>query len=1706
MSYKKHEIRPIGGMDFDSDDRDVKQTDYRKAINIRNSVAYIERQNSSTNVKGNVLVEFALPEGENKCIGALNDKQQRTCIYMIWNSEFNHSIYRYFPERTDTANPNGVVERIITFNFGWIKDRYITGIDLINNDLLYWTDNIKPRKININKANITNKAKSWDIYLPKFDYSEDTDKDFRLKLKDSQGNILLDLIRQVTDDNRKDVIQDLSSAINNGFSNFLKADECNCFLKVTETNLSLNAVEVEVEFTDSQGNDLFPKVTPSNWYGTNLVDRFFDRAKYPPGCDPLVIYKKDEKINYNYIKEKVFQFRLQYVYDDAERSALGPISEIPINNTVCGANKDLNYVEIDFNDENLLDSNIWTILKRVRVHVRERNSGFWKVVEDLDICEFYHIVDANKKVMYKYFNDVAQAGIDDVLAAKLYDKVPRYSESQKIIENRLIDGGVLDDYDTPCVDADLGIQVEDSANKETYNVTGKIRIFNWQNNGNWESETIRQPYGSDFLPLTNTSQPIMQLNKDDENGIGQFPVWGGIGVISNSETRTFQGSGYEQWIPEGGFPVYLAGTDYVDISKQINTDFAQTTNNIIDAQDNVDGITDWIKDGNDVYSTFNIKNVRPGRYIVRIASHWCSIGDKLDKGPMYDITKGRAYQGTSTNVCAVEDANGRRYFVSEFEIEITNSDIDVGTFYVDDLVNIKPEDDIKGSSVSGYLIDNKGNTSLDDADEGNRVEKAALIINENDVTDNLLIDAKYPYYTDHNGYWYRRKLYAFELSDVIVQTPKISHIQNNNPPSFSEDSYSVQTYYDSQSNGVLKDFNLLSTNPNPLSLNEHQQLLSIVSDQQFSNNLKTFIEGYVKDSDGNGVSNVMVQFAETGRVALTDSQGFYRIPVFANISFAYIKWSNTIGKTLVLNNIPLTSSEENNTVQFITQTYGNYTLRNDNILLSDYNSCPITYSSSLVPSLSGSQFLAQIEFDENVTTVGPPYSPTAVFTLFDIGVTVRTEEVGKARKRGGSYLVGIRYQDEAGRVCSVVDLGKAYIPFYGEDLNQYYPDSYPIPNTKKYGPARIRVNLNSKPPKWAHYYQILITKNIHHSKSLQYLVNNVQYITSYDDDNQEASETSYSNGDANQVMINLNNLIDQFDRENDSQLGYTFEEGDRVRLVLNEDGVYYDELFEFKAVSYKNGNWLVLKTESSLPEIKTGVLVEIFNRRLLEEEKIYYESATCYKCTSPGTSQNSHSVPQLFIKGGDSYFRKRTMRVIDEDDSVFSSFNYVIESLRISDNYPSEDLDLGRVGIVDKDFKEIFRPTSLRVSNIFVPDTEVNGLSNNEGLEDIEIDREFGLIKRLLRVGSILLSVHLNRSVSVYVNESIFIDSNGEETVGVSDKFLNNVRPLTGNYGTQHPESIVEYENLAFGFDSFRNAVWQYSQAGLEIISENKARNYFRQVCENGIWDAPAVYDPFYREYILTIGKRGQEFEFEVVASDDNLDVTGLESSAPSGIPNFTSVEIEYKGTLTKFQIYFTSNNKIFILGNITDQYKIGDKVKLYIRGDRETIAYSNLKKIWTTFYTYEQDYYTSVLNSLISFNNGQLMVHDKGNINEFNGIFAPSELWLLANPDPNHPKVFYANELQQKQLDGNCDWEIYEITNREGQLSRILKGSWRNKQDHWYSEFKRDLNTTVSNPILNGERLRSVAILLKLRNDNKESVDLWSYIINFEVSERTKI
>lgn len=1774
MANKRIINIPVGGLDVDSENRMVDFKDYRYSLNMRNGIAYLNKQGGITNVKGNKKIVKTIysytktaPLGTNKCLGTYEDKQNNTLLFFMYNSNGFHQIMRYFPEKIDANNPYGEIHQLCVFNFGWKSWTKITSVDLVAGHLLYWTDNIHSRKLNIDKAELVDKHKSWTVHYPQTNQFATTGSTLITYTQNgvTRGRSLTTF---APFDTTAEGVKDIANNFNVFFAGKLKFEACKCKLSITE---------VGTDITDVTISGFGAQINTENFYGYTFIERYVNVVKYPPTFNPTAIYRKDTKKNYNYVRNRVFQFRLQYVYDDHEKSALSPISQIASGNTsvnTAQANS-LNYIDVNFNNTDIEDIKNWVLIKWVRLFVIEHNTGKWRQIADLEPCDFYDIVNGKVTIHYKFFNDVDSKGVDDALAAKLYDDVPIENQCQKFVKNRLVMAGVTQNYDAPeCVDATI-LQEFETAQQDVYNITAKIRIFNptsyvnYNQNGNTNGNGIYKPSTSLPAPsLTDTRQIRGAIVKHPkvENQF-DFPVWGGLATSHNDEQEfgstfgTNQGTDFEQWLPEGGFVGYLAGTDFLGISKQVSVSPSGTVPSVLGvgkAFDTSDMLTtkEWIAnkpynipnpdsalvklmvdDNSDVYSELTIKGVPNGVYVLRLASHWCSYpnagdaDDKLKKGSMYNLNNRRAIQRTSTNVTAVKNDLGT-IITNQFELVVTvnNGDVYAGEFFVSDQtscynyksgpISIRPRDlNFAGYRCSigttGYLVDNEGKFSDSDLKVAIAMEKQW--INISTIAGIKIVATLAPIgkkqivigginaiATDHNGYFhatqrwdYNTMIDAFATLNRLLSyfDSPLAEFENYGVsvrkayglyPSGAEININTLSIFNSDSvlrdifTGALVPFGITGSTQGFVGSNQQdtKQFLVPCVNVQASKDLKTYIYGNVIDNNGDGFAGITTVYTGTGRIGTSDNDGQWEIPIYAE-------------------SLGIHTTAQN---------------RADNIIYY-LNGILATFNTNNTPNII-------IGIGTVYTTQFTSWTNNKWFQTFfnPVTCTVSTAILGRTHKRGGNYIYALRYYDYGGRLCSVVSAPNLnfYIPFITEDLNRYFPNQYPS-GTYLHGKPKLTWTLNSKPPIWAYTYQWMRTKDNHYQKYLSWVINAVRYVSKiYEDVDNPETETLYSNGDATNIMLDISNLADFKRRNPSSNLAYEFQVGDRVRLIRDQDGVYYNGLIEYEVVSFQStGSYLILKNDIGAPEIKAGTQIEVYHTRDLEDERgqIFYEVGECFACTNPDRSDNDHSVTTEVFTNSDTYWKNREILVNDSANTKFTgTYNYAFEDASISDFYESKDSDIGRIGTINRDFVRQFRPTLHLLSNVFIPDTQVNGLSNFEALNTKELDRNYGLVERLMYTGDTMFSICHNKVVSNYIGERVIAEARDNVgIVAIADDFFGTDRAQLTDFGCQHPESVIQQDNSVYGVDVYRGLVWRHAQNGSVEISAINNRSYFKSIFIDGVFDATAGLDRFYNEYILTIYRSVFAGANSITQQGKNvyLNFTTLPPVSVGEEIDVTYYDTSTQTTKTvRTEVLQISGNSIVIPlfdGLKSDGSYTFSNASIRYKGEGETISWSEEKNRWVTFYSYTPEKYGIIGMNFVSFVNGEAWLHDVNDVrNNFYGTQYNTKITpVFVGEDTSTKKVWEVAKLEQFQTDQKCNWSAPIIVNDYNQLSRLAK-TFVKKEEHWSNPFKRDLNDVtvpINVRILNGRMLRSTNLTVGYENDYTDEFTLRALVAEYIVS-----
>lgn len=158
--------------------------------------------------------------------------------------------------------------------------------------------------------------------------------------------------------------------------------------------------------------------------------------------------------------------------------------------------------------------------------------------------------------------------------------------------------------------------------------------------------------------------------------------------------------------------------------------------------------------------------------------------------------------------------------------------------------------------------------------------------------------------------------------------------------------------------------------------------------------------------------------------------------------------------------------------------------------------------------------------------------------------------------------------------------------------------------------------------------------------------------------------------------------------------------------------------------------------------------------------------------------------------------------------------------------------DSGRPWIEVANKKVSYEPNTISISDPYVVNSKVNGLSDYRNLFQLPINRTE--IVKMISIGaqSIFLAIHkrTTTSLATYVGGKILNTTDGSQLVGDGNSIIGYHNELAGGYGTIYPDSVVTHNGRAWWFDPYSGEVVRYANNGLTPIgSIYKMHNFFRQ-------------------------------------------------------------------------------------------------------------------------------------------------------------------------------------------------------------------------------------------------------------------------------------
>lgn len=416
-------------------------------------------------------------------------------------------------------------------------------------------------------------------------------------------------------------------------------------------------------------------------------------------------------------------------------------------------------------------------------------------------------------------------------------------------------------------------------------------------------------------------------------------------------------------------------------------------------------------------------------------------------------------------------------------------------------------------------------------------------------------------------------------------------------------------------------------------------------------------------------------------------------------------------------------------------------------------------------------------------------------------------------------------------------------------------------------------------------------------------------------------------------------------------------------------------------------------------------------------------------------------MPQGAVFGfsrGDVYTRFRMFPV----NSPALPYPMYLVNKAASDLFPSSVAGNGRPFVVDPFAKELYNPTLVRYGGTYQQGTVINQTNRFFPINYDEYDRSKGDIQRF-KVRESILRVFQNRGqgvVRIYATE--LSNQDGSTNLIGSINIINKINYYQGEYGIGN-----QYCSLA-------------SSAAADYFVD-PIRGYHIRLANDGVTPISEIY-------------KGQYFFPEI--ANKYIDQTYLRSGG-----GFARVLGTYDSFEEEFISVFQSGTK----GAVT--------LTPY------TVGFNEKRNAYSSFYSYEPEWLGCVENTVVSWKNGGLYLHDSATRNTFYGVAYPSEISVSFNMQNMLKKDF--NAITQ---DSSALWTSAgssDVTTSLGQVSNLVASDYELNEGFYHAAFMRDGNSIGG--VIDGNYLKGSWLQLKLSNTSTNFVYLSGLYMNFTVSQR---
>jgi hypothetical protein len=745
-------------------------------------------------------------------------------------------------------------------------------------------------------------------------------------------------------------------------------------------------------------------------------------------------------------------------------------------------------------------------------------------------------------------------------------------------------------------------------------------------------------------------------------------------------------------------------------------------------------------------------------------------------------------------------------------------------------------------------------------------------------------------------------------------------------------------------------------------------------------------------------------------------------------------------------------------------------------------------------------------------------------------------------RRGGEYVIGVVYYDDADRRSAVVVdpiTSKIKIPFYNEGgINTNFP-------------ANIKWSIFHNPPEWATKYQLVRTKDLSQTTYLQFTTNGVTY------ENIEGGTATMAL--AAYVVINIENIAYYQDKTNiGAKISFPYVDGDRVRFIKNRAGVYYS--YNDHEIIKVDGQKVYIVNDGSIVTSNTptdtgGDWIEFYSPNLGADDRLFYEFGECLpieNITDYGVTYKAHIgetqdqyfdafgfpvTPAIGYANGDVFYRTRR---IPYQTFTPPPDGYTIDFM--SANTPSEFIEdafynNGRVNTSEL-LGKVFQPTGLVFTDRYVSGTRINGLNAVQPANTRQYSTIYGAMTKMQVVNNDILRLIFANGwmMSIYVNQGVIRQSQGGgNLISVFDDVAGNSHMIQRTFGSLNGESVgLNDEGDLFGWDGNDGTVWLSSSSQTVAVSDFLMKNTFnnygiqRRRLDQLTSKVTAIYDlgkdlytitlqellprPFIAptarvklpdfsqrlSWNVTVGIEQNIYNFNVgtPATADWFSI--LQASLPSAFTFTANSDGSFNIAAPTFAPY---NNAVLVVTAVN--IFTGDRFTYnysFLGGQEQgveppfeavTLGFSKKRKGWTQYFSFTPEYYGRLGNQLIGFKGGELWLHDRGtDYNNFYGVQYGSQLRFVVNKD--YPKVKVPLSVWYR---GKGNWGAIVRYTPDNMETEMLPTAFRLQENGYAASVTRDRNdprfTEVQQAWVNGQEIRGDAVEVELYNNDSTQASI---------------